>query len=242
MPAGAATGLNQDNRTRLQAKQELASWIGKSDDPVGQQMAERAWDSAVRTFNGNPWKFNRISISFVLQAWDAAPSGVFLGDSDYSLSSDFRNPLRGILSDSSGRPQSWLPFKPFVALRADFPLAANSGSVGTPTLYTVQSPERDSKVSLFPMPSSGNGAGRTFFMEYHCRIARVTDDAHSLTVPQEVDEAIFWCAVKRLLAQKGAETSKWQEARENYAKSWKDVLFEYRDYVDSDPLQKRQPA
>jgi len=167
-----------DNRTRSLAQSELASLTGGEDRPEARTRAGRAWDSAVRAFNDISWRFNRVTQDITLVA----------DTKTYSLSTDFRSPMRCHLVDSSSntiRALGWIPYEQWVLA---YPNQSTGGP--EPSRYTAFNAHNQGTVTFDPFPT-GTLTYPTVRIYYHRRIALAPGQEDKLNVPAEVDQAIF---------------------------------------------------
>jgi hypothetical protein len=158
----------------------------------------------------------------------------------YPLDSVFRSQFAATISDDQGRPTAILPFKPYQDYHKDFPQA--EASSGTPSLYTVRSPESDAAIIVGPTPVDGNGAGKLVFLTYHTLIQFAESPNETLLVPQGVDDAIFWKAMQTFLAGRDASTKKLETAGDMVKELWPQVLFEFQDHSDPEIIPWNTPV
>lgn len=176
------------NRTREQAQTELALYLGGGDNAENKTFAGQAWDSAVREFNSIGWRFNVTNQSITLVA----------DTKEYSLNTNFRTPVRGMLQDSNGNNQytlRWLPYE--VWLESFYP---QSSGFGIPNYYTAQNIHNLGLVRFEPWPA-GSLMYPTANITYLKRITFASGREDRLNVPVEVDEAIFQRAAAILLGR-----------------------------------------
>lgn len=228
MPAPVSPGLILGNKTRLDHVTQIAAWLGSENSLGLQKVARFAFEQAIQCFNGYLWKFNRVTQSITLLDQD----------NDYSLNTDWAGIMSANISDTNGEPSAWLPFKEFAAVEKDVPQFEASNATGVPSFLTVISPETDAVVYVFPMPITGNGAGRILRLRYFKRITIPTSDGESMRIPQDMDNAIFWRAVHTFIAMRGGAVRKLVTAEKQADKYEKLVLHNYQDYPDKDYLEK----
>ena len=239
MPAGPATGLSLQTRTRLQSVQEISSWIGASDDPRLNASAGVELDSAIRRLNAYKWTFCRRMQEITLLDQER----------NYPLDSIFRSHLGALLSDDQGRPACIFPFKTYQDYLKDYPMAEATTETGTPSLYTVRSPESDNVIRVAPMPITGNGAGNKIFLHYHTIIAFARDPGEALVVPQSVDELIKWMALETFIPKQGSDRGK-SDTVTTILKGngmdrpglWNQVMFEFQDHGEIELIPWMTPV
>lgn len=184
------------NRTRLQAKEELLEYTGGVSRPEALDRAALCWDAAVREFNTDAWRFNIRTQDITLDGTTVV--GGVTGVQDYDLADKFRTPVRCLLLDSNSvtrRRVVWLPYNEWVMLRPDQVTGSN-----VPSFYTARNVHETGKVSFDPRPL-GTLTYPKARMIYATWIDIQTTDASALDVPPDVDEAIFQLAVAKILAK-----------------------------------------
>jgi hypothetical protein len=170
------------NRTRAQAKEELAEFAGGGNKPDTLVRAGRSWDAAVREFNVVGWRFNRVQADITLVA----------GTKTYELPTEFRTPVRAQLVDSNDAENytlEWIPYE-----RWQITFDSQRTGAGCPEGYTALNIHGTGLVRYEPFPA-GTLSYPTVRHTYLKRIALATTDGDRLDVPVEVDEAIFQLAL-----------------------------------------------
>jgi hypothetical protein len=212
-----ATSLN---RTRNKVASEILSYIGSPSDKDMIARCGDCWDEAVRSFNALPWKFNRVSENITLLA----------STNDYTLTGLVRDPFHARLLDSQARAIDDIPYVPFDEyVRAYYPLI---GTSNLPQIYTMPNRFETGQVTLWPPLGAGTFPYPTIQFNYHRYIQTQQIDSGVLSVPQDVDQAIFMFARALMLhKQKGAV-----EARVDYqlALDFRQAIErEHRDWGDN---------
>lgn len=176
------------NRTRKQAREELAEFTGGVNKPDVVVRAGRSWDAAVREFNSVGWRFNRVQANITLVA----------ATKSYSLPTDFRSPVRAQCLDSNSneaRTLEWIPYQ----IWAEYYDSQQTGS-SVPDYYTVLNVHNAGQVRYEPYPL-GTLTYSTVKHTYLRRIALASANEDRLNVPVEVDEAIFQLALAFFIAK-----------------------------------------
>ena len=217
--SGAASNFPQTSKNRPVSSiiEELASFTGgqsREDIPV---RAREALFEEIRSYNSWKWTFNRVKEDLTLVASTA----------DYTLSQDFRSPLRGQMVDSSSKTRcevSWIDWSDWAS---EVPDQSSTGSM--PLLYTARNIHENGLVTVDPVPAS-TLTYPTLRLFYHRRILCPADN-EVINVPTEVEQAIFDGAIWRFLRKIGT----FRDAREALASallSKAQITQEYRDYED----------
>lgn len=184
MPAlpGATYPATSLNRTRNKVASEILAYIGSPSDKDMIGRAGDCWDEAVRMFNVIPWKFNRVSENITLVA----------STNDYTLTGLVRDPFHARLMDAQGRAIDdvvYVPFDEYV--RAYYPLI---GVSNLPQIYTMPNRFETGQVTLWPPLGAGPFPYPTIQFNYHRHIVTQQLDSGVLSVPADVDQAIFMLA------------------------------------------------
>lgn len=204
-----------NNRTRLQAENELCDFLGGGNRGEMRAMAGRMWDAAVREYNDVCWKFNRMQQDITLVA----------DTKEYELNSDFRSPLRAQLLDSNSVGQQdliWLPHHDWLRY-----FAGGSSGAGIPDYYTALNIHLTGLVRFEPWPMGTLGYP-TAKITYFRRIVPASAESDVLNVPMEVDEAIFQLArAKMVHAKDGGDKAATdylvaQRMKEEVRREWRD--------------------
>jgi hypothetical protein len=177
-----------DNRARSDALAELASYVGGESRPEVIVRAGRALDAAVRGFNDVAWRFNRVTEDITLVA----------DTKTYSLSTNWRNPIRAQVVDSNSLEQITLGWVPYELWIENFWNQESGGP--QPQYYTALNIHNAGTVRYEPFPT-GTLTHPTVRHTYHKRIAIASGSGDKLNVPVEVDEAIFMLAKAKLIEQ-----------------------------------------
>lgn len=207
-----------NNRSFDELQEEIASFTGGQDRAKNIQKAGQALREAIRRFNASPWTFNRVTEDLTLVADQA----------DYSLSEDFRNPLRAQMVDSSNKTRNsvmWIPWSVWVS---KFPDQSTTGS--TPLMYTARNIHLTGKVTVDPVPATIL-TWPTLRLFYHRRIAFPATGKDIINVPTEVEQAIFedavWLYLRKVKTFRDA-----RDAKSEALLSMSAVTFEYADFED----------
>jgi len=207
-----------DNRSLDALKDEIASFAGGQTRKDTLVRAQEALFEAIRVFNAWSWTFNRVTEDITLVAATA----------DYTLSSNWRNPLRAQMVDSSNDTRddvSWIKWSDWVSM---FPDQSNTGSI--PLFYTAINIHETGQVTVDPVPAT-TLTWPTLRLFYHRRIETPSSGDDVLEVPEEIEQAIFDEAVWRFLRK----LKSFREARDAQAAaliSKSMVSAEYRDFED----------
>lgn len=216
----SATSFPQtlNNRTLDAIKNELASFSGGQTRKDILIRAQEAIFEAVYTFNATPWTFNRVSEDITLIA----------DQSEYSLQSNWRNPLRAQMVDSSSKTRQDVQWIPWVVWVSQYPDQSTTGSM--PLTYTAINIHETGQITVDPVPAT-TLTYPTLRLFYHRRIEVPSSGNDILEVPQEVEQAIFDESVWRFLRK----IKTFREARDAQAAallSRSAITFEYADFED----------
>ena len=220
--AGAAPSnfpQTSKNRPISSMMEELASFTGGQlrDDTL--KRAREAIFESIRGFNSWAWTFNRVTEDIALTANGSTP--------DYTLTQDWRSPLRAQMVDSSNNTRdevSWIEWGDWASR---FPDQSTTGSI--PLLYTARNIHETGQVTVDPVPAT-TLTYPTLRLFYHRRILCPADGA-VINVPTEIEQAIFDEAIWRFMRK----VKTFREAREAQSAaifSKAAITQEYRDYGD----------
>jgi len=207
-----------NNRSLDALKDELASFSGGQTRKDILKRAQEAIFEAVYAFNATPWTFNRVTEDITLVA----------AQSEYTLSSNWRNPLRAQMVDSSSKTRDTVEWLPWVSWVSRFPDQSTTGSI--PLMYTAFNIHETGQITVDPVPAS-TLTYPTLRLFYHRRIEVPSNGADILEVPQEVEQAIFDEAIWRFL-RKMKTFREAKDAQVAALLSRSAITFEYADFED----------
>jgi hypothetical protein len=201
---------------------EIASFTGGQDRPDVLAQARQAIFEAIRSFNAWAWTFNRVTEDITLSSPNSGT------DADYSLSENWRSPLRAQLVDSDGKTREHVEWIQWAIWVTELPDQSTTGS--TPLYYTARNIHETGVVTVDPPPATADLTYPTMRLFYHRRILCPSDNT-AINVPTEVEQAIFDEAVWRFLRKKKTFKEA-RDAKQAALVSKSEIQFEYRDFED----------
>lgn len=158
----------------------------------------------------------------------ALGSGTAYEPGTYSVGTDFRNPIRGVLLDENGLEKLEIPYQPWESLPSVFTI--NDSTATIPIVYTIKNVHTLGKVQIWPRVRVPTNYP-VFRLTYSRFIALAPGDNDRLNVPVQVDEAIFKLATANILSRvRSFEDSRVAFALATDYRSW--VEQDLRDYPD----------
>jgi len=188
---GAPFPQEGDNRTRQQALNELAGYIGGENNPDVVDFCGTVWDSAARDMNlDKVWEFNRKSQDITLLA----------NTSEYQLADDFNEPEVANTLNASGNEVDEVGFIPFLEWRELFTEQISAASA-VPLYYTIEFKHAVGKVRFEPRLGPVLSYPKVR-LRYFSRVKPASGLGDRLAVPYEMDQAIFKHAVAHVIAKR----------------------------------------
>ncbi len=171
----------------LQAKVCRLYGIDATHDTELAALALDLLDETVDEMNSQLYDFNkRVETGITLTAGTAA----------YELNSAFYRESLAYLVDSSGDREPPLIYLPYARFRETYG-DEDWVSDGFPEVYTIRNVQDDGQVTLGPTPDT-SAAAYTLTVEYYRRIPKVSGSEDPLAVPDEVEPALLYGAMKRM--------------------------------------------
>lgn len=164
---------------------QIASHFGDGDDDAEKARARKSLKRAVQKYNAVPWLFNRVTQDITLD-------GSGTGTDEYTLNTDFRNPLRATLVNSDSQETGavmWVNFPEFKLIHAD-----RRGGAAAPRRYTARNAHETGLVTFHPTPL-GTLTYPTARLYYHRFIILPGDDGNKINVPESVEEGLVEMAI-----------------------------------------------
>ena len=173
-------------------KRQVVDYVQGANDPELLDVAGRSLNMAIDEINLHAWK----------KLTGAHYITLSVNQADYALKSDFRDPAKCELLDSSGNPRRRLMYKDFETMQIEHP---DGGLTGSPNFYTIYYSER--LVTLERLPN------QAFIDQYptmrlrHYRRIPYLEGQLKLDAPSEFSLFVVWTARAELAAIRGESRS-----------------------------------
>jgi hypothetical protein len=167
---GAGTGANKVT--------EVARIVGGHEENEIRAQALSCLNRVREHINSRDWRFTKTNaVNIVLVN----------GTATYTLPANFKSPSYARLLDTNGKQDHELRYVSDDTLTH---MINDQEQTGRPYFYSLRNSYADGLVTVYPTPDASAATSWTLDVEYHKRIAVITDDGTAIDVPEEVNRVL----------------------------------------------------
>jgi len=175
---GSSTVYAPSTLTRAELARSVVDYIQGADDPELLEVANRSINLAISKLNARRWK----------KLGGRQDIALTVGQADYALAQDFKDPMKCEVLDSTGTPRARVYYKDFETFQSEHP---DGSLTGDPDIYTIYYPERLLTLVMFPGQSFVD-SNPTLRLRYYARIPHLEESSAKLKVPDEFSTFLVW--------------------------------------------------
>lgn len=184
---------------------DIARCVGADDNASLRTQALSCANRIVHELNMHDWRFLKRTYGAIT---------LVNGTRTYTLPGAFKSPVYARLLDTSARPDADLQYQDDAWMSH---YIVDQEATGRPYWYSIRNAFNDALISLYPTPDASTGTNNTLSVEYHARIADLTDDSTDLSaIPPEICRVILAGGKYEILEDRGKEQGRIDRAYDNF--------------------------
>lgn len=170
-------------------------------------VAKTAVNAGIAKINRHTWK----------KVWNQTVITTVASDADYSLPTDFKEPITLLRLDSDSNRDGRIAFVPHQSFMNELEIVSGDGS---PDAYTI---DYNQRVLLLSSPPNAAFVSRypTLRLVYHRRVAKLTQDSSTTGLPPEFDDWLVLFTAERLAVMRDPEKRNYIKSEQ--MESWRDL-------------------